>query len=68
MDQSQHLRCSLLRDTVLRFYEQFSYEPCLHPKHPKCLYSTFLSITPAEDAAEIHTEQLKKKKKNKGYI
>lgn len=45
------------RDTVLRFYEQFSYEPYLHPKHPKCLYSTLLPITPAEDAAEIYTEQ-----------
>lgn len=52
---------------MLRFYEQFSYEPCLHPKHPKCLYSTFLSITPAEDAAEIHTQQLKKTEP-KGYI
>lgn len=49
-----------LRDTMLRFYEQFSYEPYLHPKHPKCLYSTLLSITPAEDTAEIYTEQFKK--------
>lgn len=45
---------------MLCFYEQFSYEPYLHPKHPKCLYSTLLPITPAEDAAEIYTEQLKK--------
>lgn len=54
-----------LRDTVLRFYEQFSHEPYLHPKHPKCLYSMLL-ITSAEDAAEIYTEQLKKT--SKGYI
>lgn len=44
-----------LRDTVLRFYEQFSYEPYLHTKHPKRLYSTLLPITPAKDAAEIYT-------------
>jgi len=48
-----------LRDTTLRFYEQFSYEPFLHTQHPKCLYSTLLSITPAKDAAEIYTQRLK---------